>query len=265
MTSTTSNVVDGVVRYPPTGIKVIIVGAGLAGLCMGIESWRKGHDVEIIERSTSIVPTGMAAFPLKLYIVTDIKLGDIIGIGPHAWCTLREYPKMFEEWTRIDNDTEVHVCLQDGSLAIPKREFEWNLEGSAKHAVWPLRVSGCFFRRDVALMFFAQAQRLGIPITFGVSVTKYLEDSANGLGIIHTDDGRELSADIVVAADGLGTKSHSVVLGYPTRAVNTGYCVDRAAYPTSVYLHGYNLGITNFITKRPMPHRRVHYQGQNCR
>ncbi|CAH0021501.1 unnamed protein product [Clonostachys rhizophaga] len=57
MTSTTSIVVDGVVRSPPTGIKVIIVGAGLAGLCMGIESWRKGHDVEIIERSTSIVPT----------------------------------------------------------------------------------------------------------------------------------------------------------------------------------------------------------------
>ncbi|RAQ46314.1 monooxygenase [Aspergillus flavus] len=217
MTSTTSNVVDGVVRQPPTGIKVIIVGAGLAGLCMGIESWRKGHDVEIIERSTSIAQTG-----------------DIIGLGPHAWCTLREYPKMFEEWTRIDYDTEVHVCQQDGSLAIPKREFEWNLEGTAQHAAWPLKVSGCFFRRDVALMFFAQAQRLGIPITFGVGVTKYLEDPARGLAIIHTDVGQEMSADIVVAADGLGTKSHSVVLGYPTRAVSTGYCVDRAAYPVSV-------------------------------
>lgn len=63
MASATSNVVDGVVRYPPTGLKVIIVGAGLAGLCMGIESWRKGHDVEIIERSNSIVQTGLAAFP----------------------------------------------------------------------------------------------------------------------------------------------------------------------------------------------------------
>ncbi|KAE8164973.1 hypothetical protein BDV40DRAFT_286641 [Aspergillus tamarii] len=138
---------------------------------------------------------------------------------------------MFEEWIRIDNDTEVHVCQQDGGLAIPKREFEWNLEGTAKHAAWPLKVSGCFFRKDVALMLFAQTQRLGIPITFGVGVTKYLEDSARGVAIIHSDVGREMSADIVVAADGLGTKSHSVVLGYPTRAISTGYCVDRAAYP----------------------------------
>ncbi|CAI6097525.1 unnamed protein product [Clonostachys chloroleuca] len=124
MTSTTSNVVDGVVRSPPTGIKVLSVGDGLAGLCMGIESWRKCHDVEIIERSTSIVPS------------------------------------------------KVHVCLQNGSLAIPKREFEWNLDGSTKHAAWPLKVSGCFFRRDVALMFFVHAQRLGVPITFGVGAIK---------------------------------------------------------------------------------------------
>ncbi|KAB8250384.1 hypothetical protein BDV35DRAFT_341957 [Aspergillus flavus] len=48
------------------------------------------------------------------------------------------------------------------------------------------------------------------------------------------DGGQRNGPDIVVAADGLGTKSHSVVLGYPTRAVSTGYCVDRAAYPVSV-------------------------------
>ena len=105
------------------------------------------------------------------------------------------------------------------------------MEGSANHAAWPLRASGCFVRRDVALMFSAQAQKLGIAINFGVGVTNYLEDSAMGLGIIHTDDGRELSADIVVAADGFGTKSHSVVVDYPTRAVSTGYCVD---YPTTM-------------------------------
>ncbi|GLA08901.1 hypothetical protein AnigIFM60653_010700 [Aspergillus niger] len=105
------------------------------------------------------------------------------------------------------------------------------MEGSANHAAWPLRASGCFVRRDVALLFSAQAQKLGIAINFGVGVTNYLEDSAMGLGIIHTDDGRELSADIVVAADGFGTKSHSVVVDYPTRAVSTGYCVD---YPTSM-------------------------------
>ncbi|RDK37086.1 hypothetical protein M752DRAFT_287229 [Aspergillus phoenicis ATCC 13157] len=131
----------------------------------------------------------------------------------------------------MDNDTEVHFCQQGGSLASPKCEFEWNLEDSANHTAWPLRASGCFVRRDVALMFSAQAQKLGIPSNFGVGVTNYLEDSAMGLGIIHTEDGRELSADIVVAADGFGTESHFVVVDYPTRAISTGYCID---YPTSM-------------------------------
>lgn len=133
--------------------------------------------------------------------------------------------------TDMDNDTEVHFCQQGGSLASPKCEFEWNLEDSANHTAWPLRASGCFVRRDVALMFSAQAQKLGIPSNFGVGVTNYLEDSAMGLGIIHTEDGRELSADIVVAADGFGTESHFVVVDYPTRAISTGYCID---YPTSM-------------------------------
>lgn len=37
-------------------------------------------------------------------------------------------------------------------------------------------------------------------------------------------------ADIVVAADGLGTKSHKAVLGEPLRAMLTGYAVARVFY-----------------------------------
>jgi monoamine oxidase len=39
---------DGIV-YPASGIKVIIVGAGFAGLSLGIECVRNGHQVEIFE------------------------------------------------------------------------------------------------------------------------------------------------------------------------------------------------------------------------
>ncbi|KAM6506717.1 hypothetical protein FSOLCH5_013692 [Fusarium solani] len=215
MTIEASNVFNGVVRYPLTGIKVVIVGAGLSGMFAALECWRKGHQVEVIERDTSVV-----------------KNGDIFGLGPHAWSTVREYPAMFEEWNRICYKARIHVCAQDGSLVLPPLETEWERDGVAKHVVWPLEVGGAFFRSDVALMFFAQCQRLGIPFSFGVHIAEYSDD--DGLATAHANDGRQFSGHVVIAADGLGTKSHSVVLGHPTRAVGTGYCVDRVAYSTKL-------------------------------
>lgn len=44
--------------YPSTGIDVLIVGTGLAGLTAGIECVRKGHNVRILERNESINTAG---------------------------------------------------------------------------------------------------------------------------------------------------------------------------------------------------------------
>jgi len=44
--------------YPPTGIDVLIVGTGLAGLSAAIECVRKGHNVRVLERSATINTTG---------------------------------------------------------------------------------------------------------------------------------------------------------------------------------------------------------------
>lgn len=46
-----TTIVDNVVRYPPTGIKVVVVGAGPGGLMTALECWRKGHQVEVLEKA----------------------------------------------------------------------------------------------------------------------------------------------------------------------------------------------------------------------
>ncbi|KAI0480948.1 hypothetical protein GGR56DRAFT_628276, partial [Xylariaceae sp. FL0804] len=49
--------------YPPTGIDVLIVGTGLAGLTATIECVRKGHNVRVLERHSSINTAGQLKFP----------------------------------------------------------------------------------------------------------------------------------------------------------------------------------------------------------
>jgi 2-polyprenyl-6-methoxyphenol hydroxylase-like FAD-dependent oxidoreductase len=38
------------VRYPASGLDILVVGAGLGGLTFAIEAYRKDHDVRIFEK-----------------------------------------------------------------------------------------------------------------------------------------------------------------------------------------------------------------------
>lgn len=44
--------------YEPSGIDVLIIGTGLAGLVAALECVRKGHNVRVLERSESINTNG---------------------------------------------------------------------------------------------------------------------------------------------------------------------------------------------------------------
>lgn len=37
-------------RSPASGVSVLVVGGGIAGLAFSIEAYRKGHEVRVIER-----------------------------------------------------------------------------------------------------------------------------------------------------------------------------------------------------------------------
>lgn len=50
---------DGVHCIPPSGINVLIVGAGVGGLTAALECHRKGHSVRIIERAPNATAAGM--------------------------------------------------------------------------------------------------------------------------------------------------------------------------------------------------------------
>jgi len=62
--------------YPKTGIDVLIVGTGLAGLTAAIECVRKGHNVRILERYATINTAGTSE-----YHVLDISLYSQLTIA----------------------------------------------------------------------------------------------------------------------------------------------------------------------------------------
>ena len=51
--------------YPKSGIDVLIVGTGLAGLVAALECTRKGHNVRVLERNADINTSGEHVYELS--------------------------------------------------------------------------------------------------------------------------------------------------------------------------------------------------------
>ncbi|KAI2463289.1 hypothetical protein F4781DRAFT_417159 [Annulohypoxylon bovei var. microspora] len=241
---TKTEIVDNVLRFPPSGMKIIIVGAGPAGLLTAIECWRKGHNVEVLEKSP-----------------TFSSIGDIITIGPSAWSTLHNYPSMVKEYVDVGIDAVITPCYLDGRHAMTPFEPEFNQKGVAEHVAYPLRVVGINGRADLATILLNQCKRLDIPITWGISITDYEDDTSNGCGVAISDDGKRYQADVIVPADGIGSKSHKLILGEPVRPVGTGYTIYRAAMSPAELLHDTPV-IKQHLATAERPEARL-YLGQN--
>lgn len=157
-------------RMAPTGIKVIVVGAGFGGLGAAIECHRQGHDVEIYE-----------AFP-------ELKtLGDIISFMPNAG-------RIFARWGAGE------VTRRMRPLSIAHKGFNIRKYDTGEVAYHQLAneysaeaptVNG--HRGELHEVVFEYARTdLGIPIHLGNRIEEYFEDEAKA-GIVLAD-GRRVSA-----------------------------------------------------------------------
>ena len=69
--------------YPPTGIDVLIVGTGLAGLTAAMECVRKGHSVRILERSATISTAGKLTIQTHIKMPVNMSKGDMYVLSGH--------------------------------------------------------------------------------------------------------------------------------------------------------------------------------------
>ncbi|KAI0490257.1 FAD/NAD(P)-binding domain-containing protein [Xylaria cf. heliscus] len=219
--SHSGEIIDGVHRYPPTGIKVIVSGGGIGGLFAGLECWRKGNDVKILEQNDGLST-----------------LGDFFVIGPSALSTLHYYPKMLAEYNDTTWNSPLWWCDPSGKKLVSELP-EWNRPGAAPHAAKDVPVVGFIkVRTQIMKMMADQINRLGIPIFYGRKAISYEEDVSTGKARVLTASSEVFTGDVVVAAEGIGTKSHEIVTGSPVPFVHSGYAIMRGAFSPSVIAPG---------------------------
>ncbi|KAK3652911.1 hypothetical protein LTR56_004859 [Elasticomyces elasticus] len=204
-------------RAEPSGISVLIIGAGVGGLVAALECYRKGHDVRVLERSDSASAGG--------------NLGDMFTIGLSGRRFVRHYPAMAKEldeisvhngWTRFRKHTGDDIGAPFPSNMPPGTTVA--VPADEQPMVMQLRP---LFHR----MLYNQIQRFGIDVSYGRRIVEYYEDADRGVAGIVTDKGEREEADLVIAADGLSSHSRDVVLGGQGKGKPSGRSIVRAAIP----------------------------------
>ncbi|KAK3321932.1 hypothetical protein B0H66DRAFT_474442 [Apodospora peruviana] len=196
-------------RLPPSGVKVIIVGAGFAGLTVAIECDRKGHSVLLLDKSPELSP-----------------LGDIISFGQNSSRFFKKWPGVWEQLDLIIHKSEeVHFFDWKGKYVTTQSFAE-------EHKAWGPRING--HRGQIHQILLRHAKARGIDVRLGHNVVDYFE--TDEAASVRTDDNQTFTADVVLAAEGVRSKGRKLVLGFEDKPQPSGYAVFRAWYPSDTLL-----------------------------
>lgn len=195
-------------RLPPSCIKVLVVGAGFAGLAAAIECDRKGHSVTLLKKVNDIDE------------ITAI--GDIISFDPNG-------SKAFERWPGVVDAMEA-IARQTKWLDLYHHEGKFVTRQSFAHeTAWGRRING--HRGHLHRIIYDHAVARGIDIRLGQRVEDYFEtDNPPQAGVV-LSTGERLGADVVIAAEGVRSRGRKIVLGFDENPKSSGYAVYRAWYP----------------------------------
>ncbi|QIW99808.1 hypothetical protein AMS68_005326 [Peltaster fructicola] len=211
------NTIDGVQRYPQLGIKVVIVGAGVAGLMSALECWRKGCDVVVIERAPEISP-----------------LGDFFTIPPSGMSTFKYYPAMLEDYHQEIYDCSISIWSTDGKCVM-KTKPDWT-KHREESAAPDVSISFIKRRPVFTTMLYNQCIRLGIPVVFSQHA-RSIEETSDAV-VVTTADGTHYHGDLCIAADGIGSSLTKNLTGHEEAVKDSGYAAARAAFPRSAIKPG---------------------------
>lgn len=150
-------------------------------------------------------------------------------MGLSATRFLKHWPEMAKEYDEISlHNTWIETYKHSGEQMIKPLKVSERLKAAGLDPNTP---PGTFQMRPLIYkMFLHQLERLEVDIQYNKRVIDFEEDEAKGTATAITDAGERYEADIIIAADGVGSKSQRLV-GREPRARSSGRAMWRAAFP----------------------------------
>jgi 2-polyprenyl-6-methoxyphenol hydroxylase-like FAD-dependent oxidoreductase len=90
-------------------------------------------------------------------------------------------------------------------------------------------ISAPLWRNTLHTELYMYAQELGIPIEFNRSAAEFSESETKGL--VQTEDGRNYEADVVIAADGISSRSAKLIVSELEPPTSSEYAIYRTSFP----------------------------------
>lgn len=136
----------------------------------------------------------------------DMKIGDMYFMGLSATRFLKHWPEMQKQYDNISlRNAWIETFKHDGQQMLKPQKVADRLHAQGLD---PGSAPGAFQMRPLVYkMLLEQVEKCGITIDFGKRVVDYFESPKQGG--VKLEDGTKLTADIVVAADGIGSKSQT--------------------------------------------------------
>ncbi|KAH0841504.1 putative MAK1-like monooxygenase [Fonsecaea pedrosoi] len=204
------------------GFKVIIVGAGFAGLACASDLGRRGADVTVFEAADAVRTAG-----------------DIILFGPNATRIVSKYGKgLLEELMRVASQPPYMPIMDKHGKLLLQQEAEQEFDG------WP---NAYGYRGHTQNVMFQFAKQIGVKFVYNSNVQQYFEDD-HCAGVIV--DGVRHEADLVVGADGIHSRARYFVTGKVDKPQPSGFALYRAWFPLEVLRKN---PVTKEIADAPYP------------
>ncbi|KAF3801055.1 3-hydroxybenzoate 6-hydroxylase 1 [Colletotrichum gloeosporioides] len=185
-------------------MKIIIVGAGLGGLCAAFGFARKGHHVRVFEQRPDLSPAGGA-----------------LNIRPGASKILHSWG-LAEDLRSVSADTPANVFRNLATGEVATRAIATDI---SEYPDWGTS------RSVLIEIFYQKAKDAGAVIEFNAPVMK-VEDGTQA-AYVTLGNGKRLEADLVLAADGIRSVIRDQILR------ETGQPIDPII--TDVTLYGVSL------------------------
>jgi FAD-dependent urate hydroxylase len=177
------------------GLKVVVVGAGIGGLCAGLALRRAGFEVEIYERAPEIRPVG---FGLCMW-PNGAKAMNALGLATEMDSISPQMNAV--EFRTKDGELLSHIALEPLRVSTGQRPY-------------PVA------RADLHLTLLERYGRESVQL--GAECVDVRLDGEKA--IIELADGRTVSGDLVIGADGLRSTVRRKVFGdFPVRRLSADW------------------------------------------